>query len=136
MLRVNDKVDEELIAIDKNGYEAAQALMARRPDVTAIFAIEDANALAAVRGLQEMGLRVPEDVSVIGLDDTAKPAEGCAALTTVAFPHFEVGYLAAELLLKQIENKELYYSYVVVRSKLVERDSCAPPRGGSGLTNP
>jgi DNA-binding LacI/PurR family transcriptional regulator len=129
ILRISDRVDEDLIAIGKNGYEAAQALMARRPDVTAIFAIEDANALAAVRGLQEMELRVPEDVSVIGLDDTSKPPEGCPALTTVAFPHSEVGYLAAELLLKQIESKELYYSNVVVRSKLVERDSCAPPRG-------
>jgi DNA-binding LacI/PurR family transcriptional regulator len=47
-----------------------------------------------------------------------------------------VGYLAAELLLKQIEDKELYYSNVVVRSKLVERDSCAPPRGENGLTKP
>jgi LacI family transcriptional regulator len=136
MLRVNDQVDKELIAIGKDGYEAAQSLMARRPDVTAIFAIEDANALEAVRGLQEMGLHVPADVSVIGLDDTAQPPEGCPALTTVAFPHFEVGYLAAELLLKQIEDKELYYSNVVVRSKLVERDSCAPPRGENGLTKP
>jgi DNA-binding LacI/PurR family transcriptional regulator len=86
--------------------------------------------------LQEMGLRVPADVSVIGLDDTAKPADGPLALTTVAFPHVEVGYLAAELLLKQIESEELYYSSVVVRSRLVERDSCAPPRGQNGLTNP
>jgi DNA-binding LacI/PurR family transcriptional regulator len=136
MQRVNGRVDDDLIAIGKNGYESAQALMARRPDVTAIFAVEDANALAAMRGLQEMGLRVPMDVSVIGLDDTAKSPEGFPALTTVAFPHFEVGYLAAELLLKQIEDKELYYSNVVVCSKLVERDSCAPPRGENGLTNP
>ena len=128
MLCVNDQVDEELIAIGKNGYEAAQALMARRPDVTAIFAVEDANAVAAMRGLQEMGLRVPEDVSMIGLDDTAKPVQDHPALTTVAFPHFEVGYMAAELLLRQIENKELYYSKIVVRSRLVERDSCVAPR--------
>jgi LacI family transcriptional regulator len=135
MLRVNEHVDEELVAVGQNGYEAAQALMARRPDVTAIFAVEDANALAAVRGLHEIGLRVPTDVSVIGLDDTASPPEGYPALTTVAFPHYEVGYLAAELLLKQIESAELYYSNVVVRSNLVERDSCAPPRGGDHLTN-
>jgi len=128
MIRVNQEIDEELIAIDKTGYKAAQALMARRPDVTAIFAVEDANALAAVRGLQDTGLSVPADVSVIGLDDTSKPSEGCPALTTVAFPHRQVGYLGAELLLKQIQNESLYYSNILVRSTLLERDTCAAPR--------
>lgn len=127
MIRVKE-MDEELVAIGKSGYDAAQALMTRRPDVTAIFAVEDANALAAVRGLQDSGFSVPADVSVIGLDDTARPSEGCAALTTVAFPHRQVGYLGAELLLKQIENKDLYYSNVLVRSTLVEGDTCAAPR--------
>ena len=128
MIRVNKEIDEELVAIGKSGYEAAQALMARRPDVTALFAVEDANALAAVRGLQDAGFSVPADVSVIGLDDTANPSEGRPALTTVAFPHRRVGYLGAELLLKQIQDESLYYSNILVRSTLVEGNTCAAPR--------
>lgn len=128
MAELGEEVGEELIAIGTDGAEAAKELMARRPDVTAIFAIHDENAVAAMQGLREIGLRVPEDVSVIGLDDSAKPPEGYPALTTVAFPHHTVGRLAAELLLKQIEDRTLLYSKVFVRSHLIERDSCSKPR--------
>jgi len=128
VLRVAGQVDEELIVLGRDGFEAVQTLIKKRPDVTAIFAVQDLNAAAAVRGLQEMGIRVPEEISVIGLDDTAEAIEGHPALTTVSFPHAEVGYLAAELLLRQIENDDLYYSKVTVRSSLVERASCAAPR--------
>jgi DNA-binding LacI/PurR family transcriptional regulator len=55
-------------------------------------------------GLQELGLKVPEDISVIGLDNSEKVPEGFPELTTVGFPHFDVGYLAAELLCKQMSN--------------------------------
>ncbi|MBN1935314.1 MAG: LacI family DNA-binding transcriptional regulator [Anaerolineae bacterium] len=133
VLRVNGQVDEELIVLGHDGFEAAQTLIKKRPDVTAIFAVQDLNAAAAVRGLQEMGVHVPQDISIIGLDDTAEAIEGRPALTTVSFPHAEVGYLAAELLLRQIENDSLYYSNITVRSRLVERESCAAPRESSVL---
>ena len=133
VLRVNGQVDEELIVLGQDGFEAAQTLIKKRPDVTAIFAIQDLNAAAAVRGLLEMGIRVPQDISVIGLDDTAEAIDGHPALTTVSFSHAEVGYLAAELLLRLIENDRLYYSSIAVRSRLVERESCAAPRECSVL---
>jgi DNA-binding LacI/PurR family transcriptional regulator len=129
MAELGEQDGEALIAVGTDGAGAAKELMARRPDVTAIFAIHDENAVAAMQGLREVGLRVPEDVSVIGLDDSAKPPEGYPALTTVAFPHHEVGRLAAELLLKQIEDSTLLYSKVFVRSHLIERASCSKPRG-------
>lgn len=129
MVELGEEVDEELIAVATDGAEAAKTLMACRPDVTAIFAIHDENAVEAMRGLREIGLQIPQDVSVIGLDDSAKPPQGYPALTTVAFPHYEVGRLAAELLLEQIENDRLFYSKVFVRSHLVERASCTKPRG-------
>jgi DNA-binding LacI/PurR family transcriptional regulator len=102
--------------------------MARRPDVTAIFAVHDAKAIEAMQGLRDMGLRVPEDVSVIGQDDARQSPEGYPALTTVRFSHMEVGYLAAELLLKQIENEEITRGNIWVRSHLVERESCCRAR--------
>ena len=75
-----------------------------------------------------LGLRIPEEVSVIGLDDTSMPPDHLPPLTTIGFPHREVGRLAAELLLAQIEADTLLYSKIFVRSHLVDRDSCAPPR--------
>lgn len=128
VLMVNSQVDEELIVVGRDGFEAAQTLIKQRPDVTAIFAVQDTNGAAAVRGLLAMGVRVPEDVSVIGLDDIAETSDLRPALTTVSFPHTEVGYLAAELLLRQIENNRLYCSTITVRCNLVERESCAAPR--------
>lgn len=128
MTEMGEKVDEELIVVAKNGAQATQTLMSRRPDVTAIFAIHDENAVEVMRGLREMGLEVPHDVSLIGLDDSMASPEGFPGLTTVGFSHTKVGQLAAELLLKQIADENSHYSKVLVRSRLIERDSCAKPR--------
>jgi LacI family transcriptional regulator len=128
MVHLNGEMDEDLLALGADGAEAAKSLMARRPDVSAIFGVNDGRAVEAMRGLRELELDVPQDVSVIGVDDTTKPPEGYPALTTIAYPHFELGYLAAELLLKQIENDTLLYANILVRSNLVERASCARPR--------
>jgi LacI family transcriptional regulator len=128
MAELGEEVDETLISVETDGTEAAKKLMARRPDVTAIFALHDNNAVTAMRGLREMGLQVPQDVSVIGLDDSVNSPQGYPALTTVAFPHHEVGRLGAELLLRQIESPTLHYSKVFLRSHLIERASCCEPR--------
>jgi DNA-binding LacI/PurR family transcriptional regulator len=128
MIEVNGQVCEELIAVCSDGTEAAKTLMARRPDVTAIWAIHDYRAVEAMRGLCELGLEVPRDVSVIGLDGSCSSPEGWPALTTVAFPHKKLGNLAAELLLRQIEDDEFRYAHIVVDSFLIERASCAEPR--------
>jgi DNA-binding LacI/PurR family transcriptional regulator len=122
------QVDPELVVIGRNGFQAVQSLLSRRPDVTAVFAITDPNAIAAMRGLREMGLLVPQDVSVIGLDGITLQTDDVPALTTVAWPHFEAGRQAAELLLRQIENDQIYYQKLVLQSRLVVQASCAPPR--------
>ena len=124
----NEEVDEDLIVLAKDRAGALKTLMMRRPDVTAIFANHDAKAIEAMQGLRQVGLRVPEDVSVIGQDDARQAPEGFPGLTTVHFSHFEVGYLAAELLLRQIENDEVVQGNIWVRSYLVERDSCCRAR--------
>jgi DNA-binding LacI/PurR family transcriptional regulator len=126
MTELGEGVDEELIAVAANGAQAAKALMTRRSDVTAIFAIHDENAVEAMRGLREMGLLVPQDVSIVGLDDSKASPEGYPGLTTVGFSHAKVGQLAAEFLLRQIEDDDLHYSKVFVQSHLIERDSCKP----------
>lgn len=127
MRELHGGVDPDLIVVGEDCGQAARSLVARRHDVTAIFCITDPNAVAAIHALREMGLAVPEDMSVIGLDGVATEPNGCPPLATVAWPHFQAGYLAAEVLLRQIENRELYFAKVVVRSELVEGATCGPP---------
>jgi LacI family transcriptional regulator len=128
MAGLNGEVDEDLIVLAENRAEAIKALVKRRPDVTAIFANHDTEAIEAMEGLQEAGLRIPQDVSVIGQDDARQPPAGFPGLTTVRFSHSEVGYLAAELLLKQIESNEVVHGNIWVRSYLVQRESCCEVR--------
>jgi LacI family transcriptional regulator len=120
--------DPTLIVVEPDVCQAAQALFARRPDVTAIFAAHDTNAMQAMRGLCSAGVDVPGQVSVIGVGDDCPSLDGCPALTTVGFPDRKVGTLAAKVLLEHIEDRELAYSRVFVDSWIVERESCAAPR--------
>jgi LacI family transcriptional regulator len=128
MTKLNGGVDDSLIILAEDRVEAIQALMKRRPDVTAIFANHDTEAIGAMEGLREAGLRIPQDVSVIGQDDARQPPAGLPRLTSVRFSHAEVGYLAAELLLKQIESNEVVHGNIWVRCYLVERESCCAAR--------
>ena len=68
------------------------------------------------------------DTYVIGQDDAKQPPEGFPGLTTVRFSHSEVGYLAAELLLRQVESNEVVHGNIRVRSYLIERESCCEAR--------
>jgi LacI family transcriptional regulator len=128
MADLDGRGDEELIILAKDGASAVKTLMARRPDVTAIFASHDAKAIQAMQGLLAMGLHVPDDVSVVGQDDARPAPEGLPGLTTVGFSNAEVGYMAAEPLLKQIENREIARANIWVLSHLVERESCCRAR--------
>jgi LacI family transcriptional regulator len=127
MREINGEVDEELVATGSNGAEAVIALIKRRPDVTAIFAINDERALEALQGLPELGLRTPQDLSIIGQDNVVELMGDKPTLTTVGFPHAEVGYLATELLLKQLQNNAISYCNLWVQCSLVERSSCGRP---------
>ena len=129
MENLGQPVSEDLIVIGANGAEAAKTLMQRRPDVTAIFAIHDENAVSAMQGLTDLGLKIPQDISIIGLDDSATPAAEQPELTTVSFHHSKIGQLAAKLLLEQIDSNNNFYSKVFLRCHLIERESCAAPRG-------
>lgn len=130
LARIGEPFDPELVVTGVDGGAAAKSLMAAHPEVTAIFAIYDRVAVEAMQGLAEIGYRVPHDVSIIGLDNAAQPPDGYPRLTTVGFSHFQAGYLAAELLAKKLQNPEMSYANIVLRSYLIVRDSCAAPRPG------
>jgi LacI family transcriptional regulator len=124
MEELNQKVDEDLIVLGKNVVDSVKELLTRKPDVTAIFALHDERAIQAIQGAMDLGLKVPNDISVIGLDNSQEPPAGFPGLTTVGFPHFDIGYLGAELLLRQIKNENLSFGNLWIRSTLIERDSC------------
>ena len=88
------------------GYAVTRGLLRVRPRATALFAFNDISALGAIRAIREAGLRVPEDVSVLGFDDIPSAAYQHPGLTTVRQPLYEMGQRAADTLVARIEQPE------------------------------
>jgi DNA-binding LacI/PurR family transcriptional regulator len=109
------------------GYEAMKALLARGEKFTAVFAFNDISAIGAIRALEEMGLRVPHDVSVLGFDDIYAAAFHNPALTTIRQPLFEMGRLAARTLLDRLadDGKSEIPQTLSVEPTLIVRQSTA-----------
>jgi DNA-binding LacI/PurR family transcriptional regulator len=107
------------------GYDAGTRL-ARDPAVTAIFAANDQTALGVIRGLHDAGRRVPEDVSVVGFDETTESGYFLPPLTTIRQDFGEVGRRSVELLLSLADGDPVE-RHVVVPAALVVRASTAPP---------
>ena len=110
------------------GYKVTRKLIATRKPFTALFAFNDISAIGAVHALQEAGLRVPQDVSVVGFDDIQSAAFQSPALTTVRQPLRKMGKIAAETLLRRIASKDLSTksSSIVVEPELVVRATTGP----------
>lgn len=108
------------------GAAAARQLFARRTGITAIFAANDAMAFGAWSVLQRAGLRVPEDVSLVGFDNSALSAAMVPALTTVEQPIAQMGQRAVALLLERIKQRDKPVERVLLPPTLVQRESCLP----------
>jgi LacI family transcriptional regulator len=101
---------------------AALLKLPRRP--TAIFTNDDL-AMGALRAVYDGGLRVPEDIALVGFDDIEYAAHTTPPLTTIAVPKEEMGRLAVRQAIAQMEQAEQYvYSTTVVAHSLVIRSSC------------
>ena len=129
-------VDPELtIQIDTDdptpmlGYPFTKQLLARHKPFTAIFAYNDMSAIGAIRALQEQGIRVPQDVSVLGFDDIPGAAFYSPSLTTVRQPLNRMGEVAAETLLNRLEGRREYPSDIAIEPELVVRESTANALG-------
>jgi DNA-binding LacI/PurR family transcriptional regulator len=109
----------------RGGYTAGVRL-AKDPGVTAVFAANDQTALGIMRALHEAGRRVPEDISVVGFDDTPESSYFLPALATIRQDFGEVGRRSVELVLSLMDG-ETSARHVVVPAQLVVRDSAAPP---------
>lgn len=109
------------------GYVAAQKLLAAGGRFTALFAFNDVSAIGAMRAFNEAGLRMPQDVSIIGFDDVDFAAYQNPPLTTIRQPLRRMGELAAEILLERIAGKErsAQRKIVMVEPELIVRRSTA-----------
>ena len=107
---------------EMGGYRAMQQLLARRPD--AVFAADDIMAIGALRALHEAGLRVPEDVAVVGFDDLPQAARTEPPLTTVRQPTYRLGTLTVDSLLDLIEYPDSSPRRIVLPTELIVRASC------------
>jgi DNA-binding LacI/PurR family transcriptional regulator len=107
------------------GYPYAKMLLERKQPFTALFAYNDASAIGAIRAIREAGLRVPEDVSVVGFDDIQAAMFHSPSLTTVRQPLHRMGEIAAKVLLDRLDGQEDWPRQVAVKPELVIRESTA-----------
>ena len=130
-------VDASLIAeataySEEAGRRAAQRLFAASP--TAIFAANDLLALGALRAAREAGLRVPLDLSLVGINDIPFIGLMDPPLTTVRVPQRDMGALAARMLVAVLENEPVARRHVLLETTLVVRGSTAAPRSSARLS--
>jgi LacI family transcriptional regulator len=109
------------------GQAAAEQLLALPEPPTAIFAFNDGIAIGAIRAARARGLRVPEDLSVVGFDDVEYATIVTPALTTVRQPLAEMGRTGVSILNRLLERQSFETLHVELATRLVVRDSTAPP---------
>jgi len=117
------------------GYELAQIVFDEYPEITAIFAGNDAMAFGVGRAAAERNLVIPRDVSLIGFDDVDLAQVVSPPLTTIHAPKYEIGQLAVEMLLKEVKRgtgRPPEQRTLGVELKV--RKSCGPPRRARLLT--
>jgi len=107
------------------GFPFAQELLARKRPFTALFAYNDISAIGSIRAFQAAGLRVPEDVSVVGFDDIQIALHNNPSLTTVRQPLQKMGEIAARTLLNRIEEHEDWVPEIAIEPEFVVRNSTA-----------
>jgi DNA-binding LacI/PurR family transcriptional regulator len=108
------------------GYPFAKQLLERKKPFTALLAYNDISAIGAIWAFQEAGLRVPEDVSVVGFDDIPSAAFNSPGLTTVRQPLQRMGQIAAKTVIDRIEGTEEYVAEILIAPEFVVRASTAP----------
>ncbi len=129
LLDAHLQVDSELISFGEfyqdSGYERTMKLLALSQRSTAMFAGNNFIAIGMMKALYESGLRIPEDMSVVGFDDLPPGLLVRPFLTVAAQPAYEMGYRATKLLLERIANSDKpSYQEIVLPTQLVIRQSC------------
>lgn len=108
----------------ESGYQAALRLLEVEKTPTAILALNDVMAFGAMTAIREHGLRVPEDIAIVGYDGIHLARYTSPSLTTVEAPNVEQGQVAADMLLKIINEQPIEAKHIQLLPKLAIRESC------------
>jgi DNA-binding LacI/PurR family transcriptional regulator len=108
------------------GYPVVQQLLSGGRSFTALVAFNDMSAIGAIRALQDLGMSVPRDVSVIGFDDIRVAAFNNPRLTTIRQPLSNMGRIAAQCVLSQLSGAEPFRKLILVEPELAVRESTCP----------
>jgi DNA-binding LacI/PurR family transcriptional regulator len=112
------------------GTDLTRKLLAEHPRITAIFAANDVMAYGAVRAILERGLRIPEDISLIGFDNLEFSSIIHPPLTTIHQPKYEMGHAAIEILLRlERDKRKQTPEHRLLGVELIERQSCRSVEG-------
>jgi LacI family transcriptional regulator len=114
------------------GFAGASALMDLQDPPTAIFASNDVMAMGAMDAVRNRGLRVPEDVSILGFDDIPQAEVVRPALTTVRQPLRDMGAFAAQMLIDRLKNPEKQMTRIELPTELIVRASTSSPKNKAG----
>jgi DNA-binding LacI/PurR family transcriptional regulator len=117
---------DSTVSTPRLGYPFAKQLLARQQPFTALFAYNDISAIGAIWAFREAGLRVPEDISVVGFDDIPAAAFNDPGLTTVRQPLERMGQIAAKTVLDQIEGQAEFVAEIAIEPEFVVRASTGP----------
>jgi LacI family transcriptional regulator len=129
----SDAIPEHFPAEERReeGYAFGRKLLEVGSPFSALFAFNDISAIGAMRAFQDSGLRVPEEISVVGFDDVHAAAFHNPSLTTVRQPLDEMGETGSRILLKHLSGEQPPTEFVTVEPELVIRDSTAPVLTGA-----
>jgi len=121
------KVDESLIKegdfTPASGYEAMKDLLSLPPYPTAVFVASDVVAIGAIQAIKQAGLRIPQDIEIIGFDDVPMAEFYDPPLSTVRLPAFDLGRLAGDQLIKMILGNDTDLPGVLLETELILRES-------------
>ncbi len=132
-LKTNHIPEDEALIYEGNfdqpdGYVGASALLDLAHPPTAIFASNDVMAMGVMDAVRNRGLRVPQDISVVGFDDIPQASLVRPALTTINQPLEKMGRVATQVLLSMLETPEKETTRIELPTQLVVRDSCGKPQ--------
>ncbi len=129
LIENNIEIDENLITVgdfkEKSGYNNMKLLLEKNKNMTAVFVASSKMTFGAIKAIKEKGLRIPEDIALVGFDVHDPSGLITPSITTILQPEENIGKAAAELMLKRLSEKgEKYHQKIVLEPQLLIRDSC------------
>lgn len=123
-LKINRDFIVDVPLTADGGYRGAKELMAKAKRPTSIFCCNDLTAVGAIKAIKEIDLKIPEDISIISIDNIEMAQYVTPMLTTVSVPKDEMGRMAVKILLDRIQNGHVLPLRIDLPFKIINRESC------------